>query len=115
MTDRVVFCMWNKAVPGREASADAAFRDAVAYCQRLQEEGVIESHDEVFLDPFGGLGGFMLIKGQGDKLARLLTDPEWLQVCIRGNVSMDGFGVVGGTTGEAGLKMLEMFLAAAKG
>jgi hypothetical protein len=115
MADRVVFCMWNKAVPGREAAASASFRDAVAYCQRLQEAGEIESHDEVFLDPFGGLGGFMLVKGQGDKLARLLMAPEWLQMCIRGNATMDGFGVVGGTTGEAVPQLLEMFVAAAKG
>ena len=115
MADRVIFCMWNKPVPGREAQADAALRDAVAYCQGLQDAGEIESHDEVFLDPFGGLGGFMLIKGQGDKLARLLMDPQWLQACIRGNVSMDGFGVVGGTTGEAGLQLLDMLRAAEKG
>ena len=69
-------------------------------------------HEEVLLDPHNGLGGFMLVTGEGEKLARISADPEWIGLCLRGNVSMSGFGVVGGTTGEAARQLLGAFQAA---
>ena len=109
MADRVIFCRWDLPVPGREKAAMSAFRDSVAYCQRMLEAGEIEGHDEVLLDPHAGLGGFMLVKGEGPKLARMAADPEWIGLCVRGNVSMNGFGVLGGVTGEAGQQLLAAF------
>ena len=113
MADRVIFCMFNKPVPGREEAAVESFRDATAYCQRLLEAGEIEGHDEVLLDPYGALGGFMLIKGPGNRLAGIAMDPEWQQICFRANVATDGFGMVGGATGEAVPQQMGAFLATA--
>jgi len=112
MADRVIFCSFNKPVPGRETPAIASFRDAGAYCQGMLEAGRIKSYDQVLLDPHGGLGGFMLIKGDAGGLAQIAMDPVWQEICFRANATVDGFGVVGGTTGEATVPMMEAFAVA---
>ena len=97
--------------PGREEVAVESFRDATAYCPRLEDAGEIEPHDEVLLDPYGGLDGFMLIKGRGDQLAGIAMDSEWQQLCFRANVTTNGFGMVGGSTGDAVPQQMGAFLA----
>jgi hypothetical protein len=113
MADRVIFCSFKKPVPGREAASIASFRDAVAYCQRLQDAGQIESHDEVLLDFTAELQGFMLIKGQGEQLMRIVMDPEWQQIGLRANACTDAFSMVGGTTGEGVAAMMDAFVGTA--
>ena len=115
MADRVIFCQWGSPRTGREEAAAGSLRDAVAYCQRAKEAGEIADYDLVFLDPHGGLGGFLLVKGEAGKLARLAMDPEWLDACFRGNTFNDRFGVIGGTTGDAVMPMVDAFLAMTTG
>ena len=39
-------------------------------------------------------------------------DPEWQQLTVGTAAVAEGFGIVGGTTGEAYLQMLDAFVAA---
>ena len=61
-----------------------------------QEEGEIESFEPVFLEPHGGdLGGFILIRGEPEKLATLRVSEEFTQFTIKVGLSVEGLGVVG--------------------
>ena len=113
MADRVWFIGFGRPVPGREAAASGLGRQAIAMFERLQAAGEIEGYETVMLDPHGGdLGSFMLVRGEAAKLARLPMDPEWQQLAVSTAVVAEGFGIVGGTTGEAYLQMIDAFVAA---
>jgi|SRR4249919_2424019 len=96
MADAGIFIGWGDAVRGREAEALEVFNEVIAYYGRLQEEGTIESFEPVFLEPHGGdLNGFVLIRGDADKLAALRVSDEFTQFSIRAALIVDRFGVVG--------------------
>ncbi len=112
MADRVIFCMFDLPVPGRDQAAFKAFQDGAAYCQRKLEAGELEGHEQVLLDPNRSISGFMLLKGRGDQMARIAMDPEWQEICFRANASVQNFGIVGGTIGEGMMGMMAAFQGA---
>jgi hypothetical protein len=96
MADTGLFIGWGAVVRGREAKSLEVFNETLAYYGRLQEEGTIESFEPVFLEPHGGdLSGFILIRGEAEKLAALRVSEEFTQFSIRAGLIVDGFGVVG--------------------
>ena len=96
MADAGLFIGWGEVVRGREAEALEVFNETLAYYGRLQEEGTIESFEPVFLEPHGGdLNGFILIRGDAEKLAALRVSEEFTQFSIRAGLIVEGFGVVG--------------------
>ena len=114
MADRVLFIGWSNAVRGREQASQRVFGEAIEYWGRLQEAGDIESFDVVLLDAHGGdLGGFFLIRGEGDKLARVRASDEMLRLMVRANQIVDGLGAVSGTIGDGVARQMGMFLEAA--
>jgi hypothetical protein len=96
MADAGLFVGWGEAVRGREGQALELFDQVIAYYGRLQEEGTIESFEPVFLEPHGGdLSGFVLLRGDAEKLAALRVSDEFTQLSLRALLVVDNFGVVG--------------------
>jgi len=96
MADAGLFIGWGAVARGREKEAVDLFNEIVEYYGRLQEEGEIESFEPVFLEPHGGdLSGFVLIRGESEKLAAIRVSAEFTRYSIRAALVVDGFGVVG--------------------
>jgi hypothetical protein len=101
MADAGLFIGWGEVVRGREGPAIELFNEVLAYYGRLQEEGTIESFEPVFLEPHGGdLNGFILIRGDAEKLAALRVNEEFIQFTIRAALHVENFGVVAADTGD---------------
>jgi hypothetical protein len=96
MADAGIFIGFGDAVRGREAQALETFNEALAYYARLQEEGEIESFEPVFLEPHGGdLNGFILLRGEADKLAALRVSEEFTRLTMRAALCVENMGIVG--------------------
>jgi hypothetical protein len=92
---------WGSTVRGREHKALQVFNDAIQYYTRLQQQGTIESFEPVSLEPHGGdLYGFILIRGDREKLNALRTSEEFLNLNIRAELIVDNFGVTNAFIGE---------------
>lgn len=115
MADSVIFIGWTKAVRGREETSQKVFREAMEHWGRLQASGEIEGFDVVLLDAHGGdLGGFFLLKGEREKVARVRASEEMEQLMVRANVIVEGLGAVGGVTGEGVMRRMAAFLEASR-
>jgi hypothetical protein len=101
MSMGALFVGWGAAVRGRENQALQLFQEVLAYYTRLQQQGEIQSFEPVALEPHGGdLAGFLLIKGDAAKLARLRGSDEFITLNTRGQLVVDNFGVAGAFVGE---------------
>ena len=101
MADAGLFVGFGDPVRGRECQAVELFNETLGYYSRLQEEGEIESFEPVFLEPHGGdLGGFILLRGDAEKLSALRVSEEFTQFSIRAALCVDRFGVVGADLAE---------------
>lgn len=100
MADYALFVGWGDLVSGRERIAAKVFNEAVAWYMQLQQEGEIESFEPVLLQPHGGdLAGFILVRGEQQKLAMLQSRDEFLRLNQRARVVVSRFGVVNATCG----------------
>jgi hypothetical protein len=96
MADAGLFVGYGNPSQGRETQAVELFNEVLAYYGRLQEEGEIESFEPVFLEPHGGdLSGFILLRGNAEKLASIRVSEEFTQYSIRAGLVVENFGVVG--------------------
>lgn len=110
MADAGLFIGWGEVVRGRESEATELFSETLGYYARIQEEGVIESFEPVFLEPHGGeLAGFILIRGDAEKLAALRVSEEFTQLSIRVGLIVDKLGVVGADLGERLQRQVEYY------
>jgi len=101
MADSGLFIGFGFPVRGRERQALKVFGEAVDYYTRLQQQGEIESFEPVLLEAHGGeLGGFFLLRGEQDKLARVRGSEETERLTLRAQLISDGIGVVGAILGE---------------
>jgi hypothetical protein len=111
MADAGLFVGWGEAVRGREAQAVELFNEVLEYYTRLHEEGTIESFEPVFLEPHGGdLSGFVLIRGDAEKLAQLRMSDEFTQLSLRALLVVDNFGVVGADLAERLQRQMEYYI-----
>ena len=100
MADAGLFIGFGNPVRGREGHAVELFNETLGWYSQLQEEGEIESFEPVFLEPHGGdLGGFIMIRGDAEKLAKLRVSEEFTQFIIRAGLCVDSIGVVGADMG----------------
>ena len=84
---------WTRAVPGHEAESQSKFGECLGYLTKLQTTGDIESFEPVVLAPHGGdLNGFILIRGDTQKLNQLRATEAWKQWVSWGSFHMSGFG-----------------------
>jgi hypothetical protein len=101
MADHALFVGWGEPVTGREQKASQVFGESIDYFTRLQQQGEITAIEPFFLEPHGGgLGGFFLVRGERDALARLRTSEEFGRVILRASMVVHNIGVVAATTGE---------------
>lgn len=101
MADYGLFIGFGTPVRGREGQAVELLNETLAWYSRIQEEGEIESFEPVILESHGGdLGGFVLVRGDADKLAALRVSDEFTQYSIRANLCVENFGVVGASLAE---------------
>lgn len=105
MADDLIFVGWRDIVRGREEAAQRVFQEAMEFWGRLQASGEIEGVDVVFLDAHGGdLGGFFLLKGEREKLARLRAGAEMERLMIRASTVVEGSGAIGGVIGDGAMR-----------
>jgi hypothetical protein len=101
MADAGLFVGFGFPVRGRESQAVEVFNETIAYYGRLREEGEIESFEPVFLEPHGGdLGGFILLRGDADRLAALRVSEEFTRLTLRASLCVESIGVVGADLAE---------------
>jgi hypothetical protein len=101
MADAGLFIGFGDPVRGRESQAIELFNETIAWYTQLQEDGEIESFEPVFLEPHGGdLGGFILIRGDAEKLSALRVSDEFTQFTIKASLVVDSIGVVGADMNE---------------
>ena len=92
---------WGPTVRGREQKALQVFNEAIQYYTRLQQQGTIESFEPVALEPHGGdLQGFLLVRGDREKLNALRSSEEFLRLNNRAALVVDNLGVVTAFIGE---------------
>jgi hypothetical protein len=101
MADAGLFVGFGNPVRGRESQAIELFNETIAWYAQLQEDGEIESFEPVFLEPHGGdLGGFILIRGDAEKLSALRVSDQFTQFTIKASLVVDSIGVVGADMNE---------------
>jgi len=110
MADSGLFIGFGLPVRGRERKATKVFNEVFEYYARLQQEGEIESFEPVLLEPHGGeLGGFFLLRGDQEKLARIRSSAEFERLIARGQNIVENLGVVGAFLGERLMGQISLF------
>ncbi|HEY8560135.1 MAG TPA: hypothetical protein VIL74_07150 [Pyrinomonadaceae bacterium] len=110
MAKGALFVGWGAIVAGREKVAPKVLGDAVAYLERLQGEGTIDGFDVVLLEPHGGdLGGFVLVRGEKETIARLRVDDEFMRLIVAVQLVHQKVGVVGAYTGAEMQSLFRMW------
>jgi hypothetical protein len=114
MADFGLFIGFGFPARGREQKAAQVFNEAVELWSRLQNDGEIESWEAFFLEPHGGdLGGFFLLRGEQEKIARVRGSDDLLRVATRAQLIVDSFGIVGVETGARINSQMQLFLESA--
>ena len=110
MTDSGLFIGFGAPVRGRERQAIKVFNEGFEYYSRLQQEGEIESFEPVLLEPHGGeLGGFFLLRGDKDKLARIRGSEEFERLTARAELIVEHLGIVSTFLGERLMSQMSIF------
>jgi hypothetical protein len=95
MAEHGIFIGWGEIFPGRERPSRKVFGEALAFMAEQEKAGNIESNEVVLLSAHGGgLQGFMLMRGDRDKLYGVVTSPEWQRIATRAGYVVQDFGVV---------------------
>ncbi len=90
-----LFIGFGQAARGREVGASKIFGEAMAYYAGLKERGEIESYEVGILEAHGGeLGGFILLRGDPERLARVRGSAEFQRITLRASAVVDDIGVI---------------------
>jgi hypothetical protein len=93
---------WNRPVAGREKQAMELFQSSLAFWQKKQQAGVIQSFEPVLITAHGGdLNGFFLVKGEPAKLDALQHDKEYVNLVMQIALALEGFGAIRAYHGDA--------------
>ena len=110
MAESALFIGWGLPFQGREQQALRVFGEIMEYVGRLQQQGEIESAEPFLLEPHGGdLGGFLLVRGEADRLGQLRLSDEFRRLSQRAILVVDRFGVVGAFSGQELNQQLEEY------
>jgi hypothetical protein len=110
MADYGIFVGFGTPARGREAKSLAVFNEAIQYYAGLEQQGVIESFESVFLEPHGGdLGGFFLLRGERGRLSQLRATPEFERLTTRASFVVDNIGITGAVLGDGMAQSIGMF------
>ena len=114
MADEALFIGWGEVVRGREQKAVEVFNESIQYYGQLQESGKIEGFEAFFLASHGGdLGGFILLRGERERLDEVQRSPEFERLQTRVAMIVDRSGTVNAYTGEALGRLMGQFEKAA--
>jgi hypothetical protein len=114
MANAALFIGYGPVVPGRERQSLQVFGEAIQYYGTLQQQGQIESFESVFLEPHGGdLGGFILLRGDRDKLNGVRYTEEFLRLTNRAGLVVQNIGVVSAFIGDEQNRLFQDFLTQA--
>ena len=107
----VVVIGWNRAVAGREGLAGELFAHTTMYFDKQKSMGNIESWQPVFLQRHGGdLNGFFLVTGTHAQLDSFKSNEEFLEIQMRADHCLQGFGVIDGYTGKIIPEMMNRWI-----
>lgn len=96
-----LFIGWQLPKAGRELVATKVFGEWVELLGVAQKRGDIASFTPVFLEPHGGdLGGFFLVTGEPEKLAKWSNSEEFNRAQTRAMVTVDNMGFIRAFTGD---------------
>jgi primosomal protein N'' len=110
MADSGLFIGFGAPVRGREQQAIKVFNESFEYYSRLQHEGEVESFEPVLLEPHGGeLGGYFLLRGDKDKLARIRGSEEFERLTARAELIVENLGIVAAFLGERLMSQMSVF------
>ena len=95
MADFGLFLGFGTPARGREVQATKVFGEAMAYFGTLQQSGDIERTEVAVLEVHGGeLGGFILLRGERERLARVRASVEFQRLLLRAGFVVNDIGVV---------------------
>lgn len=110
MTDTALFIGWGPTYPGREHHARKLFEETLEIFQAQVRAGEIESFEPVLLGPHGGeLEGFILVKGDLDKLTALQKRKDVERLRIKAQALGPHFGIVFATIGDGVKRSFALF------
>ena len=110
MAEHALFVGWGEVIPGREQQAVQVFNEVLEHYGRLRQQGEVESVEPFLLEPHGGdLGGFLLLRGDRDKLARVRASDEFVRLNQRAGLVVQRFGVVAAYAGEELNRQVAMY------
>lgn len=110
MADHGIFVGFGTPTRGRETGATKVFGEFVQYLGAQQAQKNIESFEPVFLQAHGGdLGGFFLIKGEREKLDKMVSSEEFDKQLTRAASVVEHLGVVNASFGGRVQKLLGSF------
>ena len=110
MSKNVIFFGWKRPVVGREQISAAHFPEFLQYLGELQGQGAIDSFEPVLLTAHGGdLNGFVLIRGDREKLDDVVASDQWLEHLTRAGYHLEGIGSVRGVTGEGVMEAMAVY------
>ena len=96
-----LFVGWGHPVRGRERQSLQVFHEALQYFGGLQQQGEIEAFEPVALEPHGGdLYGFLLLRGDPDKLNRVRASEEFRRIISRAALVAEDMGVATAFVGD---------------
>jgi hypothetical protein len=102
MANAAIFIGWNRPSVRREQQANKVFQKSLEFYGKLQADGRIESFEPVILASHGGdLNGFILLRGDAEKLAEVKRDETYIDLIIEAGYCVDGFGHVDGYIGDS--------------
>jgi len=115
MADAALFIGWGEVVGGREQKALQVFGETLEYYTRLQQQGDVDSFEAFYLEPHGGdLSGFLLLRGDIEKLNRVRYSEEFQRLNNRAVQVVQSLGVVAAFTGQELQRIFEDFGAQAQ-
>jgi hypothetical protein len=107
MAEYGLFIGWGQPRTGKEIASIKVFEEAVALVDRLKAAGEIESAEYALLGYHGGdLEGFMLLKGDPEKLGRISMAPEFRHLTMRAAACIENVGVVPAFVGTGVMRSL---------
>ena len=95
MANSGIFMGWTRPITGASTKAMDLYKHMDGYLTRLHAEGRITTFDTVLLGAHGGdLGGFVLVRGDREKLDVIRSSPEFRELTVRGTMFLVGFRVL---------------------
>lgn len=114
--DAGLFIGWNRSYPDHMQAAIGLFGETAEFLAGQQAAGQIESFEPVVLSPHGGdLNGFILVRGDPEKLIALRMSEDFRNLVARAQVHLDGVGILAAFIGDGARGEMERLMQAASG